>query len=149
MQKLMKEFFRLTYNQSENEKFHAASILIYFLNQLIAYSQKQEKIISNDIQAAVDYILENIYETISLDVLAEVSGLSLSRFKQKFCQQLGFTPREYINFHKVEASKTLLEKGKSVTEAAIDLGFSTPNYYSSVFKRFTTLSPSEYLKSLK
>ena len=124
-------------------------IVIYFLNQLIAYSQKQEKIISNDVQAAVDYILENIYETISLDVLAEVSGLSLSRFKQKFCQQLGFTPREYINFHKVEASKTLLEKGKNVTDAAIELGFSTPNYYSSVFKRFTTLSPSEYLKSLK
>jgi len=67
----------------------------------------------------------------------------------EFCQQLGFTPREYINFHKVEASKSLLEKGKSVTDAAIELGFSTPNYYSSVFKRFTTLSPSEYLKSLK
>lgn len=149
MRKLMKEFFRLTYNRDENEKFHAASTLIYFLNQLIAYSQKQEKIISKDIQAAVDYILENIYENISLDVLADVSGLSLSRFKQKFCQQLGFTPREYINFHKVEASKTLLEKGKSVTDAAIELGFSTPNYYSSVFKRFTTLSPSEYLKSMK
>jgi AraC-like DNA-binding protein len=150
MQKLMKDFFKLTYNDSEtDERYHAASVLIYFLNQLIAYSQKQEKVVSKDIQAAVDYIMENIYETISLDSLAEISGLSLSRFKQKFCQQLGFTPREYINFQKVETSKVLLEKGKNVTDTAIELGFSTSNYFSSVFKRFTTLSPSEYLKAKK
>ncbi len=149
MQKLMKEFYRLTYNQNEEEKFHAASALIYFLSQLISYSKKQEKIISNDIQAAVDYILDSIYENISLDYLAELSGLSLSRFKQKFCQQLGFTPREYINFQKVEASKVMLGKGKNVTDTAIELGFSTSNYFSSVFKRFTTLSPSDYLRSTK
>ncbi|HYE68399.1 MAG TPA: AraC family transcriptional regulator [Anaerovoracaceae bacterium] len=149
MQKLMKEFYRLTYNQNEDEKFHAASALIYFLSQLISYSKKQEKIITNDIQAAVDYILANIYENISLDYLAELSGLSLSRFKQKFCQQLGFTPREYINFQKVEASKLMLGKGKNVTDTAIELGFSTSNYFSSVFKRFTTLSPSDYLRSTK
>jgi len=149
MQKLMKEFYRLTYNQNEEEKFHAVSALIYFLNQLISYSKKQEKVISNDIQAAVDYILDNIYENITLDYLAELSGLSLSRFKQKFCQQLGFTPREYINFHKVEASKAMLGKGKNVTDTAIELGFSTSNYFSSVFKRFTTLSPSDYLRTNK
>jgi AraC-like DNA-binding protein len=148
MQKLMKDFFRLASGQSaEEERFHAASVLIYFLNQLIAYSRKQEKVISNDIQAAVDYIQENIYENISLDTLAEISCLSLSRFKQKFCQQLGFTPREYINFLKIETSKELLKEGKNVTDTAIELGFSTSNYFSSVFKRFTTLSPSEYLKS--
>lgn len=149
MQKLMKEFFRLTYNQNEDEKFHAASVLVYILNQLIAYSKKQEKVVSNDIQAAVDYIVDNIFENISLDYLAELSGLSLSRFKQKFCQQLGFTPREYINFHKVETSKEMLGKGKNVTDTAIELGFSTSNYFSSVFKRFTTLSPSDYLKANK
>lgn len=149
MQKLMKEFYRLTYNQNEDEKFQAASALIYFLSQLISYSKKQEKIISKDIQAAVDYILANIYENISLDYLAELSGLSLSRFKQKFCQQLGFTPREYINFQKVEASKFMLGKGKNVTDTAIELGFSTSNYFSSVFKRFTTLSPSDYLRATK
>ena len=149
MQKLMKEFYKLTYNQNEDEKFHAASVLIYFLNQLISYSKKQEKVVSNDIQAAVDYILDNIYENISLDYLAEISGLSLSRFKQKFCQQLGFTPREYINFQKVETSKAMLGNGKNVTGTAIELGFTTSNYFSSVFKRFTTLSPSEYLKACK
>jgi len=150
MQKLMKDFFRLTHNgNGGGERFHAASVLIYFLNQLIAYSKKQEKVISKDIQAAVDYIVDNIYENILLDSLAGISGLSLSRFKQKFCQQLGFTPREYINFQKVETSKTLLENGKNVTDTAIELGFSTSNYFSSVFKRFTTLSPTDYLKASK
>mgnify|MGYP000928989796 CR=1 FL=1 len=150
MQRLMKEFFRLTYNHTEEDKrFHAASVLILFLNQLIAYSRKQEKVISKDIQTAVDYIQENICDNISLDFLAELSGLSLSRFKQKFCQQLGFTPREYINFQKIETSKGMLESGKNVTETAIELGFSTSNYFSSVFKRFTTLSPTEYLKTVR
>lgn len=148
MQKLVKEFFKLVSAQNaHDERFHAASVLLYFLTQLIVYSQKQQKVISKDIQTAVDYIIENITDNIPLDTLAELSGLSLSRFKQKFCQQLGFTPREYINFLKVETSKDLLEKGKNVTDTAIELGFSTSNYFSSVFKRFTTLSPSEYLKT--
>ena len=147
MQKLVKEFFRMTYQQDGNKRYHASSILIYFLNQIIAYSQKQEKVVSKDIQAAVDYIVDNLYDNIPLEILAEVSGLSLSRFKQKFCQQLGFTPREFINFRKIETSKSLLANGKSVTEAALELGFSTPNYFSSVFKRFTTVSPSDFFRN--
>jgi AraC-like DNA-binding protein/mannose-6-phosphate isomerase-like protein (cupin superfamily) len=146
MQRLMKDFFRLTYHGDQNDRFHASAVLLCFLNQVVAYSQRQGKVVSKDIQTAVDYIKENISENIPLDVIAELSGLSLSRFKQKFCQQLGFTPREYINFHKIEASKLLLNSGVSVTDTAVNLGFSTPNYFSSVFKRFTTQSPLEYLK---
>ena len=147
MQKLMKEFFKIAMGPQHWEtRFHAASTLVYFLSLLIDYSQQQERVISKDIQASVDYIETNILENLTLDNLAGISGLSLSRFKQKFCQQMGFTPREYINFQKIEASKKLLAEGMSVTEASYELGFSSSNYFSSVFKRFTTQSPSTYLK---
>ncbi|HOR86763.1 MAG TPA: AraC family transcriptional regulator [Bacillota bacterium] len=147
MQKLMKGFFKIAMcPQHWEARFHAASMLVYFLMLLIDYSQRQERVVSKDIQAAVDYIRENIFEIISLDTLAVVSGLSLSRFKQKFYQQIGFTPREYINFQKVETSKRLMTEGMNITEASVELGFSSSNYFSSVFKRFTTQSPSDYLK---
>ena len=46
----------------------------------------------------------------------------------------------------MRALKTLLETN-NVTDTAMALGFSTPNYFSAVFKRYTTLSPSEFYKN--
>ncbi len=144
MHKFMKEFYRLTYKQGGEQRFHAASVIIYFLNQLISYSHKQEKVISRDIQDALDYITENLNDTVRLDTLSDISELSLSRFKQKFYQQMGITPREYINYLKIERSKQMLIEGHSVIDTAMELGFSTSNYFSAVFKRFTTLSPTDF-----
>jgi len=39
-----------------------------------------------------------------------------------------------------------MTEGMNITEASVELGFSSSNYFSSVFKRFTTQSPSDYLK---
>ncbi len=144
MRRFMKEFYRLTYKQDGAYRYHAASVIVYLLNQLIAYSQKQETTVSKDIQDAADYIAANITENVQLNTLSQISGLSLSRFKQKFCQQLGVTPREYINYLKIETAKGMLVEGKNVIETAMALGFSTSNYFSDVFKRFTTLSPTDF-----
>lgn len=81
----------------------------------------------------------------SLADLAQEAGLSLSRFKTKFKAQMGIAPREFILRCKVEAAKALLANGRrNVTDTAMHLGFSSSQYFATVFKRFTQQTPVEF-----
>jgi AraC-like DNA-binding protein len=81
----------------------------------------------------------------SLESLAADSGLSLSRFKTKFKAQTGIAPHEFILRCKIDAAKErLLQPGKSVTETAMELGFSSSQYFATVFRRFTQQTPAEF-----
>lgn len=77
--------------------------------------------------------------------LAEEAGLSLSRFKSKFKAQMGLAPHEFILRCKVDAAKkSLLDGRQNVTATAMELGFSSSQYFATVFKRFTHQTPIEF-----
>lgn len=102
--------------------------------------------ISPDIQRVLSHIHSNLSSELDFETLAGIGSLSVSHLKSKFREQLGTAPREYINRLKIERAKELLCAGRSVTETAFDLNFSSSNYFSSVFKQFTGFTPTEYLK---
>lgn len=145
MKALMKETFLLYNSRKPEQRYEATSLLLVFLHKILKYDNQIQFKYTSDIGKAMDYIIANINEEISLDDLAGLSGLSLSRFKQKFKEQIGVTPREFINFRKVETAKNMLLSGWSVTSIAMELGFATSNYFAVVFRRFTTYSPTEYV----
>lgn len=141
---LLKNAFQLT--ESQENPLLAASYLQLFLLLLISYSKEEQFRLSPDIGKTLEYILNHIDENISLDDLANLSHLSCSQYKHKFKKQMGFSPRYFINQQKIEYSKTLLLEGMSVTDIAMLLNFNSSSYFSTVFKKYTTLSPQDYLK---
>lgn len=58
---------------------------------------------------------------------------------------MGISPRRFINQQKIEAAKPLLLNRMSVTDIAMQLGFNSSTYFSTVFKQYTMYSPREYL----
>ena len=101
---------------------------------------------SPDIRKVYERILADPSQELSLEDLAATAGLSCSQFKQKFKNQLGVSPRHFINAQKVEYAKKLLTEGKSVTETAMFLNFSTSSYFSTVFKKYTMYTPKDYVR---
>ncbi len=97
------------------------------------------------IQSIIDHIRQNICTHLALEDLAELAGLSLSGFKQKFRRETGITPREYINLMKIEKAKEMLRNGHSITETAFALDFSSSSYFSYLFRQIENVSPSEYV----
>ena len=86
-------------------------------------------------------------DLLSLQDLADISGYSLSHFKAKFKEYLGIAPAEYISLQKVSAAEQELSSTDiSVTELAYKLGFSSSNYFCTVFKRLLGISPTDYRK---
>lgn len=152
LENLKPKFDKAFYHLSQSdllENMLGRTILQELLLDICTSVHEERAKLSPMISSAVNFINQNLYEEISLEELAFYCSLSLSRFKQKFREETGVSPREYINIQKIERAKELLKSGKNITDTAFDLSFSSSNYFSVVFKKVTGLSPREYIKGIK
>ncbi len=101
--------------------------------------------LSDDIESILVYINSNYDRELETGTLASMIYLSESRFRQKFKQQVGIPPIEFIWRKRISRAKVLLH-GTDMTMAEIseNLAFQNSSYFSKVFKKFNNLTPSEY-----
>ncbi|MBL8025766.1 MAG: helix-turn-helix transcriptional regulator [Fibrobacteres bacterium] len=93
----------------------------------------------------IEYIDKHIEEDLSVPVLAGKTALSVSRFKALFKRFFGVPPAEFVLRRKVERAEFLLSnESRSVTDVAYSLGFSSSQYFATVFKRFTGKTPASF-----
>lgn len=96
----------------------------------------------------LNYINENVTENISIEGIADLVNLSESRFKTLFKELTGYTPGDYIQRKKVEYALTKLEENPKtpLNNLAYELNFSSPQYFSSVIKKYTGKTPGTIRK---
>lgn len=112
-------------------------------------TQPERRDLSREMVDVLAYIHDSIRQPIMLEALAEEACLSLSRFKQRFRREVGVAPREYVLRQKIDCAKELLRRpGGSVTRIAHELGFSSSQYFATVFRRFAGKSPSEFRREV-
>ena len=88
---------------------------------------------------------ENLTEEFEMEDLARSVGLSRPHFFKLFKQQMGVTPNIYMNTLRSEqAIEDLLCTEKSVTDIALDLGFSSQASFTRFFSSNVGIAPSEY-----
>lgn len=103
-----------------------------------------------DIDDILDYIHSHIQDYLTVDYLASLSPWSVSSFKVKFREYVGYTPKSYLMIQKVELAKVMLSNSsKSITEIAYELSFASSQHFSLVFKRLTRQTPREFRKQSK
>ena len=88
-------------------------------------------------------------DTIKISQMAKVSGLSTSSFHRAFWRIVGITPKDYIIRKRIETARIMLkETDTSVIDIAMECGFSTSQYFATVFRRYTGFTPSEYRRRI-
>jgi YesN/AraC family two-component response regulator len=103
---------------------------------------------SPTIRKAINYITLNFDSHLSLNDVAENIDVNPSHLSRQFKKETKLTITDFINRKRVEEAKLLIsQKVYSVTEISLMVGYENHNYFSSVFKKFTSLTPSEYLKN--
>lgn len=109
---------------------------------------RQQKV--QQIKAAIEYIELNYHRPISLDELANTTGLSSKYFCRYFRLIIGRTPIDYLNYYRIERACYLLDQQQStVTEAAYDCGFNDISYFIRMFKKYKDITPYQYVKNAK
>jgi AraC-like DNA-binding protein/quercetin dioxygenase-like cupin family protein len=120
-------------------------LLVYLLKTLQA-SRSHPRQPSPAIQCALSYIAENELSWLTVGEVAHASRLQVNQFRTQFRQDVGLSPADYMLRHKIEIAKRRLSEPKaSVTEIAHTLGFSSSQYFATVFRRLTSLTPSEFI----
>lgn len=84
----------------------------------------------------------NIHRNLSVEEIAGMCNMSTVNAKQTFARYAGMGIHNYFNRLKIEKGRAMLREGCSVQETAAALGFSSPNYFSTTFKRITGKSPT-------
>ncbi|MBB6463657.1 hybrid sensor histidine kinase/response regulator transcription factor [Flammeovirga kamogawensis] len=94
------------------------------------------------------FINENIEnENFGVEQLAELLSLSRSVLYGKIKTMTGLSTVDYINTIKLnKAKKMILSTDFSISEIAFKTGYSDANYFSRIFKKFNSISPTQYRK---
>ncbi len=92
------------------------------------------------------FIEERWNQEISLEDIAGHINLCKSECCRFFKKHMGITIFDYILYLRIQNSLPLLKKAGSITEVAIAAGFTSPAYYSQIFKRYMKCTPMEYKK---
>lgn len=91
------------------------------------------------------HIQTHLARDLSLAALSKKAGLSTSRFHEIFSQQVGETPRHYVERLRIErAAFRLLIQDASILQIALDAGYNNPETFSRAFRRRKRVAPRDY-----
>lgn len=146
---ILDSIFTAYYSDFPYKNTMIRNLISSYIVNIIECESADKAVYFSGMQKVLDYIEQNIYEDISISALAEIAGLSLTRFKANFRKQIGFPPHEFVLRKKIETAKTILKAyDTTITELAYKLSFSSSQYFSTVFKRFTLMSPNDYKQQI-
>ncbi len=115
------------------------------LNEQLTDSSRSVKLFLSELD-------NNLSEAWTIEDMAKSAGVGLTRFTHHCKQLTNLTPMRYLMMKRIELSKEILMNKEflTVSEVAFACGFSTSQYFSTVFKKQEKCTPIEFrLKKLQ
>ena len=101
------------------------------------------------VSAVKSSIAENLEQPFRINNLCQALGYSKSYLSKLFHKQTGETIADFANKEKIRQAKQWIREGNlNFTQISDRLAFDNPQYFSRVFKRITSMSPTEFKSSL-
>ncbi|WP_130733960.1 AraC family transcriptional regulator N-terminal domain-containing protein [Flavobacterium sp. J27] len=101
--------------------------------------------IDSPITASIEYIKNNIQNSIQLKDLSDKACMSTTSFYRSFKKELGMSPIEFILNEKIKFAKKLLSNPNiQINEVSYATGFEDSNYFIRLFKKYEGVTPKQY-----
>jgi AraC-like DNA-binding protein len=101
------------------------------------------------IRRVIAHMRENVSKVTDMADLAQIAGLSRSRFFELFRACTGISPRLYMDALCIDAAtRSLAGTTRPLMEIADRLGFSAPGHFSRFFQQHTSVSPRDYRRAV-
>jgi AraC-like DNA-binding protein len=100
--------------------------------------------------SVIGYMESHIYEKITLDALAQHLSFSKSYISRRFLSVCGHSVMEYFSRMKIQEGKRLIrETDLNFQEISERLMLANPHYFSTLFKKYVGMTPTQYKKSCR
>ena len=161
MEAIMKVYNLIDTLSTEERGFHAVMKFFEILYELSLFDNAQELSSSSfakarnfsesrRVEKIQNYIAEHYHETIRLETLAELVGMTPVSFSRFFKLHTGKTLSEYvIDIRLGFASRLLIDSSRSVAEICYECGFNNLSNFNRIFKRKKDCTPKEFRGSYR
>lgn len=149
---LFYEFINREDGYEERIEKNLLATMYHLLNNFHYLIYEEESLREDEIQLErftriISYLKKNYKEGVSLKEIASREFLTPQYLSYKIKDTFGQNFNDFLNKIRVEESrKLLLEGNESISEIALEVGFSHSRYYNKHFKKIHKYSPMEYRK---
>jgi transcriptional regulator GlxA family with amidase domain len=127
-----------------------ARVLVMFLKRPGGQSQFSSELISqlaspDRLEDLVEWIRDHLDRPLTIEGLAQRSGMSARNFQRVFTQQCGMPPAKFIERLRVERARVIIEDTSlSMAEVAGKSGFDSEQRMRRSFKRVLGINPTDH-----
>jgi len=117
------------------------------ISPLVDESRKAANFIDESIliQDIKNFLADNVSKKLTMDAICGYFGIGQTALMKKFRKETGLGVMEYFTNLKITKAKELISAtALSFSEISDALAFSSPNYFSRVFKEKIGLTPTQY-----
>lgn len=137
------------YKATPHKLTSARPIMQCLRQQLLQYARYKRDIAniqSEETIKAIYYIEKNYQDSyLSVEKIAEVSGVSVTRLNELFKMKLNMTVGKFLtNQRMVYAEKLLRTEEMNITQVGEAVGYNSTAYFSKAFRKHFGVSPIEY-----
>ncbi len=131
-----------------NEIYQLSQIMYDdFVNRVHDLKEEQKTQYSEPVRTCISLLNTHVCDKLSLSEIASTMGYSKYYLSTLFQKETGTSISEYSKKLKIEFAKhQLLDPQIDIKTISQDLNFSTPSYFSAVFRDITGMTPKEYRK---
>jgi AraC family transcriptional regulator len=94
-----------------------------------------------------DYVRGHLAESIQIETLAELAGLSPFHFSRVFKQATGMTPHQFV-IRELQAQQLIRETSRSLIEIALEVGYTSPSHFAQVFRQTVGMAPTQFRNAI-
>ncbi|MEM7718041.1 MAG: AraC family transcriptional regulator [Pseudomonadota bacterium] len=100
--------------------------------------------IGNEIARTIDYLSTHLNEQVTIDDMADHVGMSRAVFHRRFKEATTMSPIQFVKSMRLNNAAMKIAEGKTVSEAAWDVGYQSSSQFSREFKRMYGQSPRQW-----
>lgn len=146
-------------NQSAHSSLYVETFIMLTLIRLLKVQLKGIPQLPHDyirgglanwrLKRALQLIESNCSKIPALSEIAGAVNLHEASFCRAFKQSTGLSPHHYLLVHRINRAKQMMkDQRRTLTDIALDCGFSSSSQFSVVFKRIVGRPPRQYRRSL-
>lgn len=140
---LYKKFLSLAESCADED---AVIGFIHEILQVFPVAGSSPKQINVKIAELCSFLKTNVAEELTLDQMAQHTGLSKYYLIRAFRDALGITPWRYLDTLRVNFGRQMLESGAPIAQCALAAGFYDQSHFSKSFTRSIGYTPGDYLR---
>jgi len=147
------EAFRETLNEQEEKRSGWQTALQSIADRLLLLLRRGYTTVGNSdtfssmqsVIGAIEYMKTHPQESLQIADMAERCDLSPRRFTQLFKQRTGTTFNHYLNQTRIDFACRRLHETDHILYACYESGFNDLAYFYRVFKKYTDLTPGQFI----